>query len=148
VKDLRHRYLVQRSAAKHRGIEFLLTYSEWLEIWTASGHFHERGRFRGQYVMARFGDQGSYEVDNVKIVTTEYNLSESNRGKRLTPEHCEKIRVSNLGNKRWLGKRHTADTKKRMADASRGTRHTEESKRKMSEARKRWHQQQHTPSKN
>lgn len=115
--DLRHRYLVQRGDAKRRGIGFELTYDEWLDIWISSGHLHERGRRRGQYVMARFGDRGSYAVDNVKIVTTEANLSESNRGKTLTPEHRKRIGASSLGNKYWLGRRHTAETKNKMREA-------------------------------
>lgn len=62
--------------ARKRGIEFKLTFEEWFKIWTDSDHLHERGTKRGQYVMARNGDQGAYEVGNVRIVTTTENVRE------------------------------------------------------------------------
>ncbi len=66
----------KRDARVKRGIEFLLTYDEWLKIWEESGRLHERGTRRGMYVMARFGDKGPYAVGNVKIITHEQNCSE------------------------------------------------------------------------
>lgn len=50
-----------------------LTFEEWLQIWVDSGHLHERGRKRGQYVMSRVNDLGSYEVGNVFIQTGKQN---------------------------------------------------------------------------
>lgn len=64
--------------AYNRGHEFLLTFEEWLEIWVDSGHLYERGCRRGQYVMARFGDQGPYDIDNVKIIPNSENMRERN----------------------------------------------------------------------
>jgi hypothetical protein len=86
----------QRSDAKRRGIPFKLSFEEWWSIWKASGHWHERGRSRGQFVMARNADQGAYEVGNVKIITCEENSSEI-RGERqgnakLTEEKVLAIR--------------------------------------------------------
>lgn len=84
----RHHFLVQRQTAGRRGIEFNLTYAEWLDFWMASGHFHERGRKRDQYCMARFGDVGPYELGNIKIVLVQDNQSEAHLGKPkiYTPE--------------------------------------------------------------
>ena len=62
--------------ARRRNIPFLLTYEQWLDIWLQSGHLHERGNRKGQYVMARFEDTGPYSVNNVKIVTREINHAE------------------------------------------------------------------------
>ena len=76
LQPLRRKFLTQRRAAKARGIPFRLTFEEWLEVWGASGHLHERGNEPGQYVMARFGDEGPYEVGNVKIITFEENSRE------------------------------------------------------------------------
>jgi hypothetical protein len=84
--------------ARQRGIEFLLTMEEWVTIWRESGHLHERGRGRGKYVMARYGDQGPYAVGNVKIITHSENCSEGMRG-----------------NKSRLGKLHTAETKAKIS---------------------------------
>jgi hypothetical protein len=75
------RYRNQKAAAKKRGIPFLLTFEEWRDIWDTSGKLEQRGRRRGQYVMARFNDQGAYEVGNVRICTAGDNVAEGLAGK-------------------------------------------------------------------
>jgi hypothetical protein len=62
----------QKMNAAHRGIEFLLTFEEWMRVWT--GKLPSRGR--SGYVMARIGDSGPYAVGNVKIITTQENCKE------------------------------------------------------------------------
>lgn len=62
--------------ARNAGIDFQLTFKQWWAIWCFSGHWHERGRHRGQYVMARTGDIGPYAVGNVKIILHEINSAE------------------------------------------------------------------------
>ncbi len=130
----------QRRTAKSRGILFLLSYEEWLNIWIKSKHFAERGTKKGQYVMARFGDKGNYEIGNVKIITVGENVRESKLGKtwslearqkisfsRLAKHHHhtkeakEKISKGNLGNQNWLGKKHSVTTiiKMRLAQQRR-----------------------------
>ncbi len=69
-------YWAQKNNAALRRIKFKLTFEQWLQVWQESGHLHERGRLSQQYCMARFGDQGAYEVGNVKIITTEENCKE------------------------------------------------------------------------
>ena len=73
--------------AKRRGISFLLTFEEWQDIWRSSGHWDERGGLPHQYVMARFGDKGAYEVGNVRICTGAENRAEQ----IVTPELRTKI---------------------------------------------------------
>ncbi len=73
---MRRQYSQHKASAKQRGIPFLLSYTEWLAIWQASGHLSERGRGREKYCMARFGDRGPYAVGNVKIVQNAQNASE------------------------------------------------------------------------
>lgn len=75
----KYRYQCHKGTAKHRGIPFLLTYEQWLEIWLESGKWHQRGWRRGQYVMARPGDKGAYEVGNVVIRLAEDNRAERNQ---------------------------------------------------------------------
>jgi hypothetical protein len=70
------KFKAHRKSAIERGIEFSLTFEQWMEIWQASGHFHERGCKRGQYCMARYGDAGAYSVGNVRIITIEANSAE------------------------------------------------------------------------
>ena len=69
-RDLGYPFCSQKCSAKERGIEWLLSFEEWYKIWVDSGKFPLRGRKKGQYCMARFGDVGPYSVDNVKIILT------------------------------------------------------------------------------
>lgn len=64
------RWIAQRNAAKNRGIEWKLTFREWIGIW--DGHWEQRGRGHGM-VMCRKRDQGAYEVGNVFIAPGTFN---------------------------------------------------------------------------
>jgi hypothetical protein len=76
-----------RSRAKRRGIPFLLTYEEWLSIWEASGHLHEKGRGADKYCMGRYDDRGPYAVGNVEIITNRRNWHRGlRRGQRRYTE--------------------------------------------------------------
>lgn len=70
------KYKCQKSNAATRGIGWELTFAEWWQLWQASGKFDQRGRGHG-YVMARFGDSGTYEIGNVEIITAAQNSSDS-----------------------------------------------------------------------
>src|SRR5580765_8503076 len=67
----RDEFQKQARNAKKRGIPFLLTFDEWWLIWQSSQKWEQRGRRKGQYVMARFKDLGPYTVGNVRICTIE-----------------------------------------------------------------------------
>jgi hypothetical protein len=75
--DLLGRFLQQRNQAKQRGIEWDLSYLEWLAIWRGSGHLFERGRHKGSYQMCRFEDVGPYASSNVRIDRMENNIREA-----------------------------------------------------------------------
>ena len=82
VHDLRafwQRFIEQRQAAKQRGVEWLLSFPQWLEIWQASGHINERGRRRGQFQMCRSSDIGPYASSTVRIDTQAANIQEAHR---------------------------------------------------------------------
>lgn len=81
-KEVRARYNVHARKAKSRRIPFLLTIDEWWSIWEASGRWEQRGRKRGQYVMARPGDKGPYEIGNVVIIPQGDNHREFNHSRR------------------------------------------------------------------
>lgn len=103
MKDYRSAFYSQRNTARERGIEFLLTFDEWLQIWLDSGHLQERGRKCGQYCMARFGDKGPYAIGNVKIIL-----------------HGENLREALVGNDHTLGLKMDLESRKRMSDAAKG----------------------------
>jgi len=73
------KYNAHKQDAKRRGIPFLLTFEEWNGLWQASGKWAERGCRKDQYVMARFGDQGAYEIGNVRICPVRENMAERNK---------------------------------------------------------------------
>jgi len=95
----------QKANAKYRGIAFELTFETWLRIWEESGHSRERGRCKGQYVMARHGDEGPYAVSNVSIVLGTLNSAEGNsgpsplRGRKVSESHRKNIIKSLVGRK-------------------------------------------------
>ena len=75
--SLEEQFKQQARQAKQRGIGWQLTFDEWLSIWNESGHLHERGNKRGQYVMGRTGDIGPYAAGNVYICTFAQNLRDA-----------------------------------------------------------------------
>lgn len=133
-------YSNHKSAAKGRDIKFELTYKEWISIWKRSGHLHERGRHKDQYVMARYGDKGPYAIDNVKIITVAQNCSEngqSHKGKPKSEDHKEKLSKARKG-KRF--KPHSKETRQKISRAMTGKKRPSfsmEWRRKISEAGRR-----------
>jgi len=102
-------YAGQKFMAKKRGIDFLLSYEEWLHIWETSGKLPLRGRGRGKYCMARNNDIGPYALHNVTIQLNEKNISDGNKdrwkNKFVSQETKNKIRLArqkqkNIGNDR------------------------------------------------
>lgn len=78
-------YSQQKKNAHQRGIQFNLTFSEWWSVWQQSGKWNERGKGADKYVMARFGDEGAYEIGNIYITTLSKNTKhyqESRQGKQ------------------------------------------------------------------
>ena len=67
----------QRHSAGKRGIEFWFTLLQWHWWWRDAllslGPDAKRGRRKGQFVMARIGDQGAYEAGNVYAATPKQN---------------------------------------------------------------------------
>jgi hypothetical protein len=85
-------FQVHRASAKERGIEFKLTFEEWDQWWKDSGHYDERGKERGQYVMARKGDLGAYEIGNLDCITTGENIAAAHAGKPKSEEWKDQAR--------------------------------------------------------
>ena len=75
----------------------MLTYEEWVSIWEQSGKLQLRGKGRGLYCMARYGDKGPYSLENVFITLNECNLREGNLGRSPSAETREKISKANKG---------------------------------------------------
>jgi hypothetical protein len=97
VTKLYRAFYSQRCTARLRGIEFLLTFEEWLKIWIDSGHLPDRGRGLGKYCMARYGDVGPYAVGNLKVILHGENVSEGNKGILKSEMHKQNISKSLTG---------------------------------------------------
>lgn len=59
----RKKYCVQVSHAAQRGIEWKLTFEQWLEWW--GGDLDRRGPHRDELGMQRYHDKGAYELGNI-----------------------------------------------------------------------------------
>ena len=98
-------YRVHKGHAKARDIPWLFTYVSWRITWARSGHWHERGRLKGQYVMSRLRDKGPYSPGNVRIVQVGTNVSEAQLGwpqkrdPKVFKEHCRKTSKTLTGTK-------------------------------------------------
>lgn len=62
-------YRGQLSMARKRHIAWLFTPKEWWAWWQVDDRWKNRGRRRGNFVMARIGDSGPYSVGNVYCTT-------------------------------------------------------------------------------
>lgn len=91
------KYKMQQRNAMDRGIPFLLTYEEWLQVWNDSGKLEQRGRGADKFCMCRVGDLGSYEVGNVFIGTGRENVRAGNLGKPVPQDVRDKISKANKG---------------------------------------------------
>lgn len=127
MRKLRYVYRKQRRNAELRGVDFQLTFEEWLKLWEDSGHLAERGPRKGQYCMARYGDKGSYKVGNVRICTVTENHLEKwsgvTQGERLRELNRERSRSLEFrdaqssrmqGNSFAQGMQHSAEFRERQ----------------------------------
>ncbi len=124
-----HAFHTQRYDAKRRGIEFLLTFSEWVMWWESElgpDWLIKRGHQKGQFVMARFEDKGPYQLGNIKCIECGDNVSEAQKGKPHSEIHKQRI------GRAHHGIRHTEQAKLKMRAARLGTKQTEEAKAKIS----------------
>ena len=116
----------RRTDALGNPIEFKLTFEEWKDIWIKSGKLEQRGKRKGQYVMARYNDIGSYAVGNVYITLHSDNIRFAQLGRKHDRETCEKksksLKGKNLGRTAWnKGIPRDEATKQKISDTLRST---------------------------
>ena len=129
MRDIfRKLYTQQKSNAKQRGIEFLLTLDEWKQIWLDSGHWEQRGRGATKYCMSRTGDTGAYEAGNVFIQLGRNNVSDGNIGKKDSEETKAKKSAALTGTPHpWSAgansPMHRPEVKAKVSAATGGAKH-------------------------
>lgn len=62
--NLKLKYASQKSGAKKRGIEWKITFDEWVTWWGED--IHKRGLGHDSFQMQRYGDKGAYELGNIR----------------------------------------------------------------------------------
>lgn len=96
----------QKNQARIRNIYFRFTYERWCEWWLGQlgpDWFEKRGCKKGQYVMARLDDKGSYRESNVKCILHSDNTHEAQNNKgnenpraKLTEDQARYIKHSKI----------------------------------------------------
>lgn len=71
-----HAFTMQRKQSRARGIAWAMTFAEWWGLWQESGKWLKRGRGRNNYCMARWADDGPYDIKNAHICTCKQNGQE------------------------------------------------------------------------
>jgi hypothetical protein len=135
VKLDQYKFTTARHQATRRGIKFLFEFDEWVLWWEkrlGKNWQKKRGTKNGQYVMARHGDEGHYEWDNVKCITAGQNSSEAKLGKRRAPfSKIHRRRISEA----QLGRIFSEVHRRHMSEARRGKPLSEAHRRKLSAAK-------------
>tara|TARA_R110000737_G_C14495981_1_gene471077 strand:- start:256 stop:837 length:582 start_codon:yes stop_codon:yes gene_type:complete len=134
--NLYKQYYAQKSAAvNQRGIDFYLTYEQWITWW--GDDIVHRGKGKDKLCMCRYNDIGPYALWNIYKDTGSNNVRDAQRGrpsskkgKPRSEETKRKIAEANLG------KTFSEEHKRKLREARKGLTYSEERKRKMSEARK------------
>jgi hypothetical protein len=121
-------YKMHKSNARTRKIPFLLTFEQWLAIWTESGKLDQRGRGADKFCMCRNGDVGPYEVGNVFIGTGRENVRAGNLGKLDSAETRQKKSQSMRGIPHpWCAGEnnpmHRPDVKAKISEKISGSKH-------------------------
>lgn len=83
------KYRMQKLHSKQRGIEFKLTYQEWIDWWGEDIKF--RGRGLGKLQMCRKEDKGAYELGNIFKSTHEQNMKD----KKINGTHNSRPKCAN-----------------------------------------------------
>lgn len=52
-----------------------LSFTDWLDLWLKSGKWSQRGRKKGQYVLARINKNRTFNIENIHIVKQIENMS-------------------------------------------------------------------------
>ena len=122
------KFNAHKSNAKRRGVEFLLTFEQWVDIWSESGKWDERGRGADKYCMCRIGDKGAYSVGNVFIGQGKHNVRDGNIGKLDSEETKRKKSQAAKGRSHDYAKginnvMHRPEAKAKLSEAISGSKH-------------------------
>jgi len=104
-----------------RGIKFDLSFWATGVLWLRDGADKMK-----RPSLDRIDNNGDYVFENCRFIELSKNSKDArtrqgtswNKGIPHSEEHKEKIRQKTMGNKRWLGKKHSEETKKKMSESA------------------------------
>lgn len=80
---LKTRWVNKRVNAAKEGIDFDLTYDEFIELVSEAHLKSSQLGFTGEnYVLARYNDQGAYTRGNCRFITQKENMAEQRRNSK------------------------------------------------------------------
>ena len=92
------RYSNKRVNAGHEGVLFELTFEEFCILISKAGLVSSQLGYKGQmYVLARYGDKGSYTFDNCRFITQKENSDEkviTDRARESSRNNMKKLNES------------------------------------------------------
>jgi hypothetical protein len=137
--NYKKQYNCQKSTAKGRNIDWHFTYETWLAWWGTD--IINRGRKTGQLVMARIGDQGSYDPNNVLKATCNQNagminrdLSNHKRSNTLKGRILSAVTIEKMSQSK-IGKQQTTETRDKISAKLKGREAPNKGKRMSEEFR-------------
>lgn len=98
------KYRMQKVHSKSRGIEFNLTFDEWITWWKSTGKYHLRGKNGLDYCMCRKGDTGPYSLENIYCATNKQNAQDAKANGKIK---------ATLG---FTGRTHTTEARKKISE--------------------------------
>jgi hypothetical protein len=87
-----------KDGAKARGIEFHLTFTDYCQLMNEAGiEANQIGKHMDDYQLARYHDQGPYQIGNCRFITMRENQAEQDKSSPIMKqklrdgwEHCER----------------------------------------------------------
>ena len=86
LSELRRARRHQKSRARQRNVEYLLSPEEFIEFWSMDDRWKRRGIGADDFVMSRFDDDGPYSVDNIFCQTQRENGREASDRRNASRE--------------------------------------------------------------
>ena len=91
---LRDRWYNKKGDAKTQGLKCLLTFEEYCQLVKDAGLVSSQLGYKGQkYVLARYNDEGNYEIGNCRFITQKENIKEKKISMKMHQENMRKVRL-------------------------------------------------------
>lgn len=113
--ELNNKYRHKKWNAKRNGRRCLLSYGEYVLLVRDAG-IKSSDIGPGRYHLARYGDQGNYEIGNCRFIPHHENAAEMVPNPAAISAALKKYYADHPGS--FLGRRHAEESKRRIGDAN------------------------------